>query len=78
MPDENKPTDERLTQLNKLLVKVLKDLACAGRRDAACTFAAEAWSLLRHETPKEAERMNGLLHYLTAPAKTAETPSHAS
>ncbi len=69
MPDECNHSDEQLTKLNKLLVRALKDLATTGRRDEACAFAAEAWSLLRHDTPREAERMNGLLHYLTAPGK---------
>jgi hypothetical protein len=60
---------ETLTNLNKLLVRALRELAAAGKRDEACTFAGEAWSLLRHDAPKEAERHNGLLHYLTAPHK---------
>jgi hypothetical protein len=65
----NTQSDDPLKGLNKLLVRVLRDLATAGRNEEACRFAAEGWSLLRHDAPKEAERLNGLLHYLTAPGK---------
>jgi hypothetical protein len=69
--DENGPADARLAGLNKVLAKALRELAGAGRAHEACALAAEAWSLLRHDAPKEAERLNGLLHYLTAPGKFA-------
>jgi len=63
-----------LKGLNKILVKALRQYGEAGHGDEACTLAAEAWSLLRHDAPQEAERMNGLLHYLTAPGKPAGAP----
>lgn len=70
MPNNSEQLLERMTELNKLFVKSLKALAVAGQEDEACTLAGQAWSVLRHDAPKEAERLNGLLHYLTAPKKT--------
>lgn len=70
MSQESPPSQELLTGLNKVLAKALRELAGAGRSHEACTLAAEAWSLLRQDVPKEAERLNGLLHYLTAPHKS--------
>src|SRR5690606_38460513 len=49
--------------LGKLLARALRSLGDAGEREKACEFAAEAWAALRREHPKEAERMNGVLHY---------------
>lgn len=63
------PTDELLKELNKTFVKALRQLAETGHADQACQLAAQGWSLLRHQAPAEAERLNGLLHYLTAPSK---------
>lgn len=59
------PSEQTLSDLNKLLAKALRSLAQQGAEHDACTLAAEAWSLLRHVSPGEAERMNSLLHYLT-------------
>lgn len=58
-----------IRDFNKLFSKALKALAETGEGDKACQFAGEGWSLLRHEEPEEAERLNALLHYLTAPSK---------
>jgi hypothetical protein len=70
MNDTPTSSADSLSELNKLLVKVLRELAASGHQEEACRFAAQAWSLLRHDAPREAERHNGLLHYLTAPAKS--------
>lgn len=71
--------DEAVARLNKLFDTALKALGDAGQKDAACELAAQGWTLLRHSWPREGERLNGTLHYLTrterAPkgaAKTAE------
>lgn len=70
MPDTNGTPNARLLKdLNKTFIKALRKLAETGQGDQACQLAAEAWSLLRHEQTEEAERLNGLLHYLTAPSK---------
>jgi hypothetical protein len=56
-----------LRALNRLLIRSVKALGDAGQTDLACRIAAEAWAALRNEQPDEAERLNGVLHYLTRP-----------
>jgi hypothetical protein len=55
-----------LSRLDELLRRALIALGQAGHADDACRIAAEAWSALRHETPREAERYASLLHRLAA------------
>lgn len=55
-----------VTGLNRILARSLKELGAHGGAERACELAAEAWSLLRTVDAKEAERMNGLMHQLTA------------
>lgn len=57
---------ERLMKLDALLRHALLALGAAGQTDLACRIAAAAWSLLRQEMPRDAERYTGLLHRLTA------------
>ncbi|QIA27399.1 hypothetical protein DYI95_007500 [Thermaerobacter sp. PB12/4term] len=59
--------------LVRLFVQALRELAAAGEPERACMMAAQAWSLLRHDFPREAQRLNGLLHALTG----ATHPRHA-
>lgn len=54
-----------LRDLNRILARSLKELGELGASQKACELAAEAWTVLREVEPKEAERMNGLLHQLT-------------
>ncbi|HET7675940.1 MAG TPA: hypothetical protein VFL54_10495 [Gammaproteobacteria bacterium] len=56
-----------LAALNRLFVKSLLALGAGpgAERDHACRLAAAGWSALRHTHPREAERLNGLLHSLT-------------
>lgn len=56
-----------LKELNRILAGALKELAKAGEagKERACEMAAQAWVLLREVEPREAERMNALLHRLT-------------
>lgn len=64
-----------VSALNRLLARALRGLAEAGEGDAACRLAGEAWSLLRHRYPREAQRMNGLLHALVQlPLRVAGEP----
>lgn len=73
MTGPTQPTDDRaaptpseaVAELNRLFDKALRALGDAGRQDDACELAAKGWTLLRHEWPKEGERLNGTLHYLT-------------
>lgn len=59
------PIQDDLAELNRIFVRTLRMLGDAGERDPACRLAAEGWSRLRHHHPREAERLNGVLHYLT-------------
>lgn len=59
--------------LVRLFVQALRELDAAGEPERACMMAAQAWSLLRHDFPREAQRLNGLLHALTG----ATHPRHA-
>ena len=54
-----------LAGLNRLFIRSVLELGNAGQNDMACRLAGEGWALLRHETPREAERLNAVLHSLT-------------
>jgi len=69
MTRQDRQPDQAVTELNKLFVKALRAMNEAGRHEEACQLAGQGWSRLRHAAPGEAERLNGLLHYLTAPSK---------
>lgn len=56
---------ETLAALNRQFTQALLALAEAGQADAACRLAASGWSVLRHQHPREAERLNGVMHALT-------------
>ena len=63
---EQQPSEgETLAELNRLFVRSLRGMADAGQVDEACRIAAEGWSRLRHVAPREAERLNGVMHYMT-------------
>lgn len=55
---------DHIVAINKLMARALRALGDAGQNERASELAAEVWSLLREDHPKEAERMNGILHYL--------------
>ncbi|HRQ10992.1 MAG TPA: DUF2249 domain-containing protein [Trueperaceae bacterium] len=82
-PAANAPTPEPVTpetaiaRLNKLFDSALKALGDAGQTDAACELAAQGWTLLRHQWPREGERLNGTLHYLTRTVKPKPAPAEA-
>lgn len=73
MSDAQPIKQDTVTVLNRLFVKALRGMADAGQVDAACRLAAEGWSTLRHVSPSEAERLNGVLHYFTAKRKASAT-----
>lgn len=60
---------EIIVELSKLTVRALRALGNTGpeAREQACEFAGQAWAMLHEEHPDAAERMNGILHYLTGP-----------
>lgn len=67
--------DEAVARLAKLLDASLRALGDAGKEDAACELAAQAWTLMRRSWPREGERFNGALHYLTRAKKPAPKPA---
>jgi len=70
--------EEELERLGRLLDRAVRELAAAGRADAACRIAAEAWWALKTPAPRAARRLNATLHGLTArhqvPTPREETP----
>lgn len=70
MSDPGREQISHLRTLNRLLIRAVKALGDAGEPDLACRIAAEAWATLRKESLDEAERLNGVLHYLTRPNST--------
>lgn len=66
--------DRVLAATNDVLLKALRELGKAGRPDAASRLAASAWSALRHEHPREAERLNGLMHWLARQPAEPDAP----
>ena len=77
-PEPVTRTDEALERLNRLFDEALRALGDAGRTDEACELAARGWSLVRHASPREGERLNGTLHYLTrAPKRPAPAADEA-
>lgn len=47
-----------------LFVKALRGLGDAGRAEEALRLAGKAWWVLKDENPREAEHVNGAMHYL--------------
>jgi hypothetical protein len=56
--------DDVLAGTTDVLVRTLRALGHAGHPDAASRLAARAWWVLRDSRPREAERVNGAMHYL--------------
>lgn len=63
------PVPDEIGGLTRLLVLALLALARAGAADEACRIAARGWFLLRHQHPREAERLTAALHTLTREVK---------
>jgi len=62
---ERPPESDALVALNRFFIDALLALGRNNRGEEACRLAAAAWSALRHGHPREAERLNGVLHALT-------------
>jgi hypothetical protein len=58
--------DSKLPALNRLFIRSLLALGRTGEDECglACQLAAAGWSELRQTQPREAERLNGVLHAL--------------
>ncbi|WP_207394095.1 DUF2249 domain-containing protein [Actinomadura formosensis] len=50
--------------LTRLLSRAVRALGQAGHPGDASRLAADGWVALRHARPAEAERLNGVMHYL--------------
>ncbi|HRP27680.1 MAG TPA: hypothetical protein PLG77_04540 [Burkholderiaceae bacterium] len=82
MPDPTSSTapvaddaNAALAKLNRLFVQALVQIGKCGDAndiDAACRLAAQGWSALRRDWPREAERLNGVMHSLTGPRHTRQ------
>ena len=73
--------DTTLTALNRLFLQALLLVGKHGDADdfdAACRLAAQGWSLLRHDWPRDAERLNGVMHSLTGPRRTTQPSKSAN
>jgi uncharacterized protein (DUF2249 family) len=55
---------DALADTTDVLVKTLRALGAAGHPDDANRLAARAWWVLKDTRPREAERINGAMHYL--------------
>jgi uncharacterized protein (DUF2249 family) len=53
-------------------MRALRQIGEGGDTDAACRLAAQGWSALRHDWPREAQRLNALMHALTGPKAVKE------
>jgi hypothetical protein len=70
--------EESLVETTDVLVKALRALGNAGHPDAASRLAAKAWWALRTTRPREAERVNGAMHYLARlPPEPGARPTQA-
>ncbi|MEO7131242.1 MAG: hypothetical protein ABIZ07_07695 [Dermatophilaceae bacterium] len=70
--------DEIVVDLTDVLVKTLRALGQAGHPDEANRLAARAWWILRDAHPREAERINGAMHFLSRlPAESGARPTEA-
>ena len=76
--------DELITELTAVLAKSLRALGKAGQPDEASRLGATGWSLLQHDHPREAEKINGTMHYLArlpgspSSGELAQADSHST
>jgi uncharacterized protein (DUF2249 family) len=57
-------TDSAVDGLAGVLIRALRRLGTAGQPEAASRLAAEAYALVRHDQPRIADRLNGVMHHL--------------
>jgi uncharacterized protein (DUF2249 family) len=66
-------TDAAVNSLATALVTALRRLGEAGEPVAASRVAAQAYAAVRHEEPRIAERLNGVMHHLARLEAAAST-----
>ena len=70
--------EDALIETTDVLVRSLRALGQAGHPDAASRLAATAWWALRDVRPREAERINGAMHFLARlPPEPGARPTEA-
>jgi hypothetical protein len=70
--------EDPVADTTDILVKALRALGQAGHPDAASRLAAQAWWALRDHHPRQAEQVNGAMHYLARlPAEPGAPPTDA-
>ena len=62
-PSASKRPDA-FAELSRLFLAALLALARTGEADQACRLGAAAWSAIRHDHPREADRLTAALHAL--------------
>ena len=62
--------------LTRVFAHALRRLGQAGEPWDASRLAAEGWSLLRASYPRDAERLNGAMHYLARLEQKLEAEGH--
>lgn len=67
-------TDQVVTDLVAVVDRCVRALADTGDPVEANRCAAKAWSILRHDHPDLAERLNRTMHYVAR--REAELPSN--
>jgi uncharacterized protein (DUF2249 family) len=63
-------TDATLGRLTPILVRAVRALGEAGEPARANRLAAEAYAVLRHDAPRAAEHINGVMHHLVRLERT--------
>ena len=66
-------TTDAVDRLTSALVRALRRLGAAGEPVEASRIAADAWSALRHDQPRAADRLNGVMHHLARLESDAPT-----
>lgn len=69
-------TDSDRDRLTGILVRALRSIGELGEPEAANRLAAEAYAELRHGAPREAERINGVMHHLVRLERTQSQRKH--
>lgn len=69
------PADQgTVDALARVLVRCCRALAEAGRPGEAGRLAADGWAVLRHAHPRQAQHLDGAMHYI---ARLDTPPDHA-
>jgi len=75
-PADGETTDGETTDvvegLTRVLAKACRQLGDAGHPREAGKLAADGWVLLRENHPKQAERLDGTMHYVARLEKKFE------